>query len=363
MHGPLSRTELARRLDLSTASLTRLTRMLLDEGIVAELPGVNRTDSGRPLQPLDVDATIGTFVGVKLTGTTAHGVRTNLRADVLAHATVTLTDRSLEAVADRLAELVTMLCGQRRPDAVGVGLGGSVVGGARVRRAPFLGWHDLDARRALTGRLRCPTVVTNDIDALVEAEHWFGHGRGVRNFAVLTVGAAVGGGLVIHDQLVTSADAGLGLLGHFPIDPLGPPCAEGHRGCAHSLMASESIQTHASLSYGRHVGFDEVIALAREGDSIAESIVGNAARAFGTLIAAVANIALPELVLLTGEGVAVAEAGWDVLLDSVAAARNPAAAPVDIRLVPDEPDLWARGAAAVAIQHTVLGLTGAAPTA
>jgi predicted NBD/HSP70 family sugar kinase len=59
-----------------------------------------------------------------------------------------------------------------------------------VTRAPFLGWRDVDLGAALHEALGLPIVVENDIVALVEAEHWFGEGRGIDDFAVVTIGAA-----------------------------------------------------------------------------------------------------------------------------------------------------------------------------
>jgi predicted NBD/HSP70 family sugar kinase len=68
-----------------------------------------------------------------------------------------------------------------------------------------------------------------------------------------------------------------------------------------------SMQTQASLALGRPTSYDQVFDLATAGDPTADRILGNAARAFGVLIAAVANIALPEWILLTGEGIRLAE--------------------------------------------------------
>jgi len=84
-----------------------------------------------------------------------------------------------------------------------------------------------------------------------------------------------------------------------------------------------SIQTQTSLALGRSTSYDQVLDLATAGDPTADRIVSNAARAFGVLIVAVANIALPERVLLTGEGIRLAEVGWDRLQDSIGESRNP----------------------------------------
>jgi predicted NBD/HSP70 family sugar kinase len=358
LHGPLARIELAQRLHLSTTSLTRLTRPLVESGLLRDAPETDTTTrtNGRPMRPLDIDPELQHFVGIKLTGSSAYGVLTNLRADVIETRQVDLTSHEPADVADVIARLVADL-GTYTDEitAIGIGLGGAVSSYTHVSRAPFLSWRNINFAEMVQDRAELPTVISNDLDALMEAEHWFGAGRDVRNFATLTIGAGVGGGLVINDSLVVGVDAGLGLLGHFPLDPLGPPCPEGHRGCADALLSLPSIQTQASLALGRPTSYDDVLDLALSGDPMADRIVGNAARAFGVLIAAVANIALPERVLLTGEGIRLADVGWERLQDSIRENRNPEASKVDVRVIPDDPTLWARGAAAVAIQQAVLG--------
>lgn len=358
VRGPLARTELAQRLGLSTPSLSRLTKPLIDLGVLHEIDE-NAADAaaragGRPPQPLDVDPRLEHFVGIKLTGTRAYAVLTDLRASIVAASDVPVDDHRPEAVVAVLAGLVEHLDGGAPVSAIGVGLGGIVRDDVRVGRAPFLGWRDVDLGVLLRERAGLPVVLANDLDALMEAEHWFGAGRDVADFAALTIGAGVGCGLVVHDQLVHGRDSGLGLLGHFPLDPLGPACPDGHRGCANALLSMDAIQTQASLASGRPLEYDEVLDLAQAGDPITDQIVGNAARAFGVLIADVANIAQPQRIVLTGEGIRLAEVGWDRLVASIGEQRNAEASELDLLLVKDDPTLWARGAAAVAIQRTVL---------
>lgn len=359
VRGPLARTELAQRLGLSAPSLSRLTKPLLDLGVLHEVDDPSEPagrGGGRPPQPLDVDPRLEHFVGIKLTGTRAYAALTDLRAGIIRAADVPVGDHHPEAVVAILTDLVSGLNGD--PDvgvlAIGVGLGGVVVRDTRVARAPFLGWRDVDLGRMLAARTGLPVVLANDLDALMEAEHWFGAGRDVTDFVTLTIGAGVGCGLVIHDQLVHGRDSGIGLLGHFPLDPLGPACPDGHRGCANALLSMDAIQTQASLATGRPLEYDEVLDLTLAGDPIADQIVGNAARALGVLVADVANVAQPERVVLTGEGIRLAEVGWERLVSSIHEHRNPEASELDLLLVKDDATLWARGAAAVAIQRTVL---------
>jgi predicted NBD/HSP70 family sugar kinase len=356
LHGPLARAELAHRLELSAASLTRLTKPLIDSGVLHQVADRGPSGGGRPQEPLDIDPNLQRFVGVKLAGFRADAVLTNLRADVIATASGTLADQSPDAVVEVLASLVADLSETdgSSPAAVGVALGGVVRDFAYVQKAPFLHWHGVQLSRLLSERTAVPCVIANDIDALTEAEHWFGDGKDVHSFVTLTVGAGVGGGIVTHDQLVSGPDSGLGLLGHFPLDPLGPACPDGHRGCADALLTTEAIRAQAAMALGYPVSYDEVLDLAEAGNSAADLIIGRSAHAFGTLIAAVANIVQPERIILTGEGIRLARVGEQRMLAGVAQARHPDASPLDLRTIDDDPTLWARGAAAVAIQRTVL---------
>jgi predicted NBD/HSP70 family sugar kinase len=199
-----------------------------------------------------------------------------------------------------------------------------------------------------------PTVIENDVIALTGAEHWFGESRTLARFAVITIGTGVGYGLVIHDRVVTTPDVGVGLLGHHPLEPAGPLCPAGHRGCAEAMLSIPGIEAEASVAYRRPVPYADVLQLAETGDPLALKIVRQSARALGRLVAAVANITMAEHIVVTGEGVDLARVGRDALAEGVCTDRDPAASPVDVRIKPDDIDEWARGAAAIAIQHHVL---------
>jgi predicted NBD/HSP70 family sugar kinase len=355
LHGPLARTELATRLELSTASLSRLTKPLVDAGLVHEVADAGFTGAGRPLQPLDIDSKAQKFVGIKLTDTSIFAAKTDLRANVEASTTEALRSKALRDVVSWIRGAVDHLSEGKPPTAVGVALGGLVKDFSHVTWAPFLGWRDVDLRAILETELGAPVTVANDVDSLVEAENWFGHGRDVENFAVLTIGAGVGCGVVAHNRLLTSPDAGRGLIGHLLLDPSGPPCPDGHRGCANSYLGMNSLIAQASIATGRSLSYEDVMRLAAEGDPIVDSIVGLAAQHLGTLIATIANITLAQRVVLTGEGVRLASAAVARLQTGMLRNRHPDAAPIDLAIVEDDPSLWARGAAAVAIQRTVLG--------
>ncbi|NAZ82409.1 ROK family protein [Kineococcus sp. R8] len=362
LDGPLPRSELARRFDLSAGSLTRLSRPLLDSGMLVETTGVYDATSGRPTRPLDVDETSHHFVGVKLTATTAHAVLTTLRARVVAAEEALLLDTSPAGVAATVAALVRSLAahadrgsGGGPVRAVGVSLGGRVGERGTVRSARYLGWDGVPLGEPLEDLLGLPVVVDNDLLSLTRAEQWFGAARGCDHFAVLTIGEGVGYGLVVHDEVVDAPDAGVGLLGHFPLDPTGPLCPQGHAGCADGLLTIGAVTSRAAVGLRREVRYEEVLDLAVEGDPVARRVVDDAARGLGRLTAAVGNLTMPRKVILSGDGIRLAEVGRAALLEQVAADRNPHASELVIDVQRTGFREWARGAAITAIRTFVLG--------
>jgi predicted NBD/HSP70 family sugar kinase len=366
--GPLPRSELARRLDLSAPSLTRLTRPLLESGLLVESDGGYDAASGRPTRPLDVDERSHHFVGVKLTSDTAYGVLTTLRANVLADMEAPLPDRTPGAVVSTVATLVRSLVDQvddvglADVRAIGVGLGGLVdASGDVVVSARYLGWTTVPLGPMIEAELALPVVVDNDLLSLTRAEQWFGTARRCDHFAVLTIGEGVGYGLVVHNEVVDRPDAGIGLLGHFPLDPHGPLCPLGHAGCAEAMLTIGGITARASVALRRPLRYDEVLDLAVGGDPLARRVVDDAARALGRLVAAVGNLTMPKIVVLTGDGVRLAQVGDIALAEGVHHDRSPHATRLDVRVQLAGFPEWARGAAVTAIRTFVLGLRAHKP--
>ncbi|MEU6841163.1 ROK family transcriptional regulator [Streptomyces sp. NPDC046716] len=358
LDGPLPRSELARRLRLSAGSLTRLTKPLLASGLLVETPVEHDEETGRPTRPLDVRPAAHHFLGVKLTADTAYGVVTSMRAEILAHGRRPLPDRDPEAVVAAVAELARTLGAGHggRWTAAGISLGGRVTDHSTVTDARYLGWRDVALGPACGAALDCPVVVDNDLLSLARAEQWFGAGKGYDDFALLTVGEGIGYGLVAHGRLRTGPDASVGVLGHHPLDPLGPLCPEGHQGCAEAMLTIPAIRHRVSLGLGRDVDYDTCLDLAAAGDPVAARAVGDAAAALGRLTAAVGNLTLTERVVLSGDGIRLADVGRPSFDAALRRDRSPYASPLDVVVRRTDFTDWARGAAATAIQTYALGV-------
>ena len=163
IHGPISRAALTRRLGLSPASLTRLAKPFLDQGIMIELDDVVDGLVGRPTRPLDIAPDSGRFVGIKMTGDRLYAVATDVRASVLSASERALPGTDPAVVADAIMETLDDLA-EVDPAGLGISIGGSVRDGV-VEQAAFLGWRDVDLRSELSRRLVMPVTIENDLGA------------------------------------------------------------------------------------------------------------------------------------------------------------------------------------------------------
>lgn len=349
VHGPQSRAQLAKKLGLSAPTLTRLAKPLLAAGVLVESDAVRTPGRGRSSLPLDVVADNYRFIGVKLTTESIYAVMTDLRAEVLDSETIAEPSLEVPDVVAAVVDVVTRLQERhgRPADAVGVTVGGRVEKGETVVDSPFLNWHEVRFRTLLSDEIAAPVFLANDVVGLTRAQQWFGHGRAHSDFALLTIGAGVGYGLVIGGRLIPTT---VSPVSHLPIDPYGPLCPRGHRGCMTAYVTSGAMTAAVGHGHRRSVGYDEVLQLAEDGDPVAVRVVDEAARALGRAVVAITALTGVEQIVLSGEGVRLAEVGQPALRASCLEYSAGRTVGVDPVIRPMAFLEWARGAAVIAIQ-------------
>ncbi|MDX3452532.1 ROK family transcriptional regulator [Streptomyces sp. ME02-8801-2C] len=360
-HGPLTRAEIARRAALSPAAVTKAVRPLLDNGYLLEdVEEEHRQALGRPANPVRVDGGRALFLGVKVTGDEIIAVLTDLccRIRVARHAP--LDDRRPEGVLATLSGLVLGLLADAEGFGVPVrGVGIAVSGDVdraegMVRYSPFLEWRDVPLADLAAMTLGLPVTVDNDVRALTVAEQWFGAGVGLSDFALVTVGAGIGCGLVVGGRVVSGAHGVAGEIGHLSLDPAGPKCHCGNRGCVEAIASDSAIVRDVRTETGVDVAdAAQALELAHRGDPGAREVYARAGAAIGRAIGSVVNLLGPERVIISGEGLAAYDLFAERIRDAFAASAFGAAARCDVRTRPLPFEEWARGAAATAIQSFI----------
>jgi glucokinase len=227
--------------------------------------------------------------------------------DVLAHARVaTPPDGDAETLWSTVVGLLDDLLARTGAayDAVGIGCGGPMVWPqGLVSPLNIHGWRgfpllDRVRDRYAGGR---PVAIHNDAVALAVAEHRWGAGRGHDNVLGMVVSTGVGGGLVLGGRRIDGASGNAGHVGHVVVDPDGPACPCGGRGCVEAIARGPAIAAYAvSLGWtGAETGI-AVAAGARAGDAACLAAFERAGRAVGVGVASAAALLDLEVVSIGG---------------------------------------------------------------
>lgn len=339
-HGPLSRADMVERLGLSSGSLTRLTGPLLAAGILRE--GEPRAAAiGRPRQPLEVVDDAARFLGVKVVSGRIYATLVGLAGVVHAAAEAPADTGSAESTADAIAALLERHSPEWAPEAVGVSLAAAVDAEGNARAAGFLGWEGGNIVRAVEASAGLSCAAIKDVDALTLAEHWFGHGRGTRDFVVLTVGEGVGSGAVVDDTLLGGHLGFAALLG----------CAwlsDGRN--AGEVLSTAPLLARAGAAAGRTLDAADLLA----DDPAVGAVLDDAADALGELVALAMIAYGPERVLIAGEGVSPFVAREAAIRRGIVRHAYEGDRLPELALGEDLDFFdWARGGAALAIRHVL----------
>ncbi|GAA1997886.1 ROK family transcriptional regulator [Microbacterium pumilum] len=355
LHGGQSRVRIAERLGLSRTSLTRVTRQLLDAGFVIEGEMQLSGTRGRPAEALYLRQDAARFAGVKLTADQLYLVVTDLSATIVAETAVALPSRKVEDVVALIAHEIARLEDQLGAlTGVGIAAAGDVRSADRgpiLQHSNFLGWDEVPLARLVADASGIPATLVNDVHALTGAQHWFGGEERHRSLVVYGVGAGIGCGVVIAEELHLGAHGRAGRIGHSRIGGRGRRCENGHRDCIHSFVTMPAIEQGAGVEAGEYaLALDR----ARGGEAVALGAFESAARALGAAVADAVNAYDPDMVAIMGEGVDMLDLAPEQFRTGLAEFLEQGdAGSILIDRPPFHFDLYARGAA-VAVMRELL---------
>lgn len=312
-----TRAEITRALDISAGSVTQLTADLIARSFLEEVDDTQReTGRGRPPTALRVVPDTRLVLGIKISDETHTAVITDLAGNERGSATKSTRPhkRSINALTAEIEELLQRAvadagCDRSELAAIGMGLAGLVDHPTgMVAWSPFLSGRDLRLKDELQDHLGLPVYVDNDVNLLTLAELWFGAGRSMSNFVVVTIEQGVGMGLVINNQVYRGA-RGMGLeLGHTKVQLEGALCRCGKRGCLEAYVADYALVREASTALDRplrnlqspQTTLDALFREAKAGNATALSIFQRAGRYLSLGLSNVVQVFDPELIILSG---------------------------------------------------------------
>src|SRR5688572_11858718 len=289
-HQPISRAELARRMNVLRGALTHIVRELMESGEVVETGTAIAARGRRPtLLRIRTSGRLATAVDIRPTYTSL--ALADFGGSVLARDSFPTPERPAD-LARELGVRIKALLASQTGDATCHGVGVVVPGmvdrrGGRVLYAPRLGWRDVNLRDALAPHVGMPVFVESAPIACALARLWSltGDSRSVNNFAYVSVSDGVGVGIVLSGEVLRGEAHTAGEFGHVSLDPHGPQCACGKRGCWEAFACNSATSmryvaevagagTRDARANGRRAllpSVEEIVRRAKRGERAAQA--------------------------------------------------------------------------------------------
>lgn len=311
--------ELAQIVGLSPQTISNISRRLLDQHLIVEA-GKEGSGPGKPRTILRLNPAGMYAVGVHLDPAVTTFVVLDLVGAVVRHSRInTPGGNDPQAVISTIAEEIKQLVDDSGVDKEKIaGLGVAAPGpidldqGTVLDPPLLLGWDRVPLRDALAEATGMSTLVDKDVTSAAVAETWAGGPSGSGSFVFMYMGTGIGCGIVLNDEVVRGTSGNAGEIGHIVVDPDGPPCDCGLRGCVKSscipqVLVAEAqeagvLDGNGKLTGGPAVqqGFALLCAAADAGDKKAAEIIDKSAVLVARAVSVVTNTLDVERVVFGG---------------------------------------------------------------
>ncbi|WP_243062001.1 ROK family transcriptional regulator [Humibacter sp. RRB41] len=325
--GQVSRIELSEKSGLTEATISKIVRALIVDGLVVEAGFAESTGGKRPVL-LELNTASRYALGVSLDYARISLVLCNISGNVLHSHAVPGAGRSKpQTVIDRVAREIGKFLdkhGIDRSDVIGIGVSGAGrldASGGVLRSSRQTGeWEEFAIEAALCEATGMPVILENDANCAALGEFWSGRVSTAHDFATIYMATGIGCGLVINGDVYRGASSNAGEIGHLSLDIDGPECFCGSHGCLEVMATPAAVVRNArdDRALWERLGLQEregedvrtsfatIAAAAMSGDESAESLVRRSAQYVATAVLGLTNIFDLDRIYLAGPGFATA---------------------------------------------------------
>ncbi|WP_203711041.1 ROK family transcriptional regulator [Asanoa siamensis] len=312
-----TRSKLATATGLSSMTVANVCRRLLASGLIEE-HGTRVSGPGKPPGILRLNPAGGFSIGVHIDPAVVTYVVVDLAGEVRDHTrSGTPSAQDPASVIDEMGRSINALIetsGVDRSRVLGIGIatpGPVNIADGIVLNPPMLPhWHRVPLRTALSAATGLPVLLEKDVTAAAVAELWYADAADSRDFAFMYYGTGLGTGIAVGGEVVRGVSSNAGDPGHMTVDPNGPECVCGRRGCVGYSTTPRALVERAQregIVPGAAAGIPEVdaaftalAALARAGDAAAYAVVADAARQLARAVVVLVNLLDIERVIFGG---------------------------------------------------------------
>lgn len=300
----LSRAEIAKKTKLTPASITKITKQLLDNGVLIEI-GAGENSLGRPSILLNINKEAGYFIGFYLAPRKIISIFTNYIGETVSTLETKLLDLSHENILniidihiESFKRINSNILG------IGIALNGMVNSAKGISIfSPHYNWKNYNLKSYLEDKYSYSVFIENDVRlmALGELEH--GSAIGESNFVLLNIGDGIGAGIIIDKKVYNGNNFCAGEIGHIKVsDSKDNICSCGKYGCLETFLSNENIINLSKNHYSLHIStLKELAQEFTNKNPVAATIVEDITEKLAFIMSPIINLLNPHTILINGE--------------------------------------------------------------
>ncbi|MCI1936144.1 MAG: ROK family transcriptional regulator [Bifidobacteriaceae bacterium] len=362
--GGLTQIELSEATGLSTATVSNLVRQFVDEDVF-ETRSTIRSGRRATLVTLrrQLGISIGMFIGKReLAICVMDFSRTILSSHSLPLALDHKVDSTIERAILLIEETINAL-GATTSEIVGICLAVEAPVNKATQQVAvsgiLRGWENKELRAPFSSVFQVPVYVQNSAHMGGLAESRLGSARGIENFIYVHASDGVGAAAFVNGALLRGVTGLAGEIGHVQVDPLGPICSCGNRGCLNTTVNEARLVSLLNVTHGT-MTLDDLITMANEGDPGCRRIVADVSVRIAEVTAQVCITLDPKIVVVGGKFAETGDLFIEPFQESLRRLLFPdALAPIDVLPAHFEKTSQITGACLFALEHSTLSMTPA----
>ncbi len=314
--GPISRIQVAEQSQLAPASVTKITRQLLEKGLIKEVAQQAST-GGRRAISLTTEVAPFHSVCVSVGRDSIHTSIVNLGGDVLIQSNSDFSYRDQEQLKAQLISHLRVFIGKHQDQiehlvAIGITVPGLVDPEQGViHYMPNTDIANYPLGDLISEEFGLPCYVGNEVRGMALAEHYFGTAQDCLDSIYIRVHNGTGSGIIVGGQVFLGSNRNVGEIGHIQVDPLGEQCQCGNFGCLETIASNPAIvkriQSRISQGYSSSLSalesptIEDVCEHALQGDELARQSLMQVGDQLGKAVAIMINLFNPQKVVMAGE--------------------------------------------------------------
>lgn len=309
-----SRADIAKHLGMSRTTASQSINKLIEMGIVCELEKASNGGRGRPGLPLELDEKHWYALGGFFDDADWYFSVVTLKGTIIDKKHIPLKDLTVDSFIEALFEGVHFFLQKYQNkllSALGLGCPGVIDRkSGTIVKAVDLGWTDIPLKKIIQEKFDLPVYILNRYRTSGLASFLYGKGAGFQDVIFLGVGTGFGTSIFLRGKPMLSTNIHTGGIGHITVDPNGPYCVCGRKGCLFPVGSSTALINQATAAlqqegitsslHNKPLNVETIMTAANEGDKLAEKCVRSVADPLCIAIGNLINIINPQRIILGG---------------------------------------------------------------